>query len=563
MKKSKGMQLGVLLAAMLLISIAVVSAAILPFAETAKGSMSEQSLKISAGPGKQVSWATLPKENISAPKGGREVPVISIIDNKKLEELRNRPYVPSGDKVPSVQDTAPDLGHKHLAPNQILVPNQILAPNLLYNFEGLNNLNQDDGLYYKPPDSTIATGPNYVGVVVNNEIAFYTKTGALAYKTSLENWFSGVCSNGCGNFTDPKIVYDQNEGHWLMMDLAINSTSHQSWYLLFVSQTSDPSSGWNYRLDSTLNYGSTPTWADYPDLGFDGISSANGGAVYITSNQFSWSGAFETSALNILPKSVLYTGGSTFNYWKAWGATDSDGAQAMTLRAALTFGNPDGEYLINSKAIGGNSVSLWKVIPTYPPTPVNWVRQATVSIGSYSLPPNAQQLGCNSTLRTAVDNRIYNAVYRNNSLYAAFTEATNWGNGTVAAIRYLKINTTTNSTAINERFGRDNFSYFYPAITVDSSNNIAIVFSSSSSTDYAGIRYTGRKATDNAIEASALLKAGEICYTGYNWGDYSGIGISPSDGTTVWIYGEWAKNLSLQPGYEAYKWGTWIGEVTY
>ncbi len=112
----------------------------------------------------------------------------------------------------------------------------------------------------------------------------------------------------------------------------------------------------------------------------------------------------------------------------------------------------------------------------------------------------------------------------------------------------------------------DKFYYFYPAITTDSSNNIVLVFASSSSTDYAGIRYTGQKATDNSTQPSALLKAGEECNQGGTkgrWGDYFGAGVDPSDGRSVWIYGEWAKNLSLPPSYKTWDWGTWVGKVTY
>jgi hypothetical protein len=49
---------------------------------------------------------------------------------------------------------------------------------------------------------------------------------------------------------------------------------------------------------------------------------------------------------------------------------------------------------------------------------------------------------------------MYNAVWRNNKLYAAFTEAFDWGGGggTVAAVRYLRINTSTN---LEERDGLD------------------------------------------------------------------------------------------------------------
>lgn len=88
-----------------------------------------------------------------------------------------------------------------------------------------------------------------------------------------------------------------------------------------------------------------------------------------------------------------------------------------------------------------------------------------------------------------------------------------------------------------------------------------LVFARSSSTEYAGIHYSGRKTTDTVMQPSALLKAGEECITGKRWGDYFGIGIDPINPKNVWIYGEWAKYL---PGVSSdWDWGTWVGQVTH
>jgi len=157
---------------------------------------------------------------------------------------------------------------------------------------------------------------------------------------------------------------------------------------------------------------------------------------------------------------------------------------------------------------------------------------------------------------------MYNAVWRNNKLYAAFNEGFDWGEGggTVSAIRYLKINTSTNSTELDVRYGMDGFDYFLPTITTDSSENIVIVFARSSPSEFAGIHYTGRRASDNVTQSSAVLKAGVQCITGFRWGDYFGAAIDPADGTRVWIYGEWAKDVvGISPVWD---WGTWIGAVT-
>src|SRR5205085_2864006 len=197
---------------------------------------------------------------------------------------------------------------------------------------------------------------------------------------------------------------------------------------------------------------------------------------------------------------------------------------------------------------------------------VDWTLQSTVGIGAYAVAPNASQPGTADLIDTS-DNRMYNAVWQNNRIYAAFTEAHNWGSGTVAALRYLKINTASNTVEINETFGADGLHYYSPAIATDSSDNIMLLFSRSNGSEFAGARYTGRLTTDTGAQGSASLKAGtatlfERAGTSANrWGDYQGAAIDPADGSKVWIYGEWTVDLSgINNDFD---WGTWLGQVQF
>jgi hypothetical protein len=504
---------------------------------------------ISVAAGAPVSWTSVPEVDPSVSIVGSEPPLGYEMDEKTLQELKLQPYT-QVDSLASVDlDSAASTS------------DQALAPNLLSNFEALDNVAQADGAgTWRPPDPVMAVGPNHVGVMVNSEFAFYTKAGALALERGLKSWFLNVYTGTPSPF-DPRIIYDNVAGHWLMIAL-IKDADPQSLYLLSVSQTSNPlGAWWNYALNAGLTHGGLTTWGDYPDIGFDGIAAASGGAIYITTNQFTFAAnAFRTSMLSILPKSALYVGGG-FGYWRAWDRLNNDGSQAFTLRTALTYGNPGGEFLINTKS-GWDKVSLWKVVPTYPPTAVNWVLQTTVTIGVYTIPPDARQLGSASLIST-IDNRMYNCIYRNGHVYAAFTEAYDFGTpaNVEAAIRYLKINTVTNAADLNVRYGADNEYYWFPAICTDMSDNIVLSLAHSSASIFAEIRYTGRKTTDAATQASALLKAGQTFITGYRWGDYFGIARDPTDGSKVWVYGEWAKDC---PGLDSvWDWGTWIGQVSF
>lgn len=442
---------------------------------------------------------------------------------------------------------------------------QSAAPTAFTNFQGVDNEDNSSECFFiaRPPDPHMAVGQSHVVVVTNVLLAVYSKSGTLLNIACLENWFSNVhdALNDGGVF-DPRIAYDSHQGRWIIVALARDSTPEQSWYLVSVSQTSDPTgSWWNWRLNGLLNAPATDnanTWADYPDVGFDGISSASGGAIYVTANTFKFSGGFGTNALNILPKSSLYNG-SSFSYWMAWGRNNGAGFEAFTIRTAHVWDSSRPGFLINTVgSFGGSQVSLWRVNPTFPPTAIDWTLQATLNIGSYSGPPLATQSGCADMLDT-IDNRIYNAVVRNGKIYGAFTEGFNFGSGTVAAIRYLKADVITNAVNLDVRFGANGIHHWFPAISVDSSDNIVLVYARSSSSTFASVYYTGRKTTDSTTQAGALLKAGEECITGFRWGDYFGAATDPANPSRIWIFGEWAANLPTTDS--VWDWSTWVGEV--
>jgi len=478
------------------------------------------------------------------PQRAVDIPLGYAIDKKTLRRLKNNTIAaPKGGVQPTLRQD-PSVKTQVPAP---------LAPGLVTSFEGRDNGGQPDGFLHRPPDPTMAAGPNHIGTVVNSTINFYTKTGVPVLESSMSSWFASLAPPG-GPF-DPKIVYDAQAGHWMIIALATDNVS-QAVYLLSVSQTTDPTGGWwNYKINNvTLQGGSA--WGDYEDIGFDGNAS---GAVYISSNQFSFSaGFFTTTQLTTIAKSEVYSG-AALTLFKTTGLTNSDGSKAFTIRPARSLSPTSAEYMINSRSGSGTSVTLWRVNPAFPAAPTI-TRQANVNIGFYTVAPNAKQPGCANTLDT-IDSRIFNAVYKNGMLYAGFTERHNWGGGNVAAARFLKIDTASNTAVVNETYGADGLSYWFPAVTVDGAGNIISVFARSGVNEFAGIHYSGRLTTDSATQPSALLKAGAECITGSRWGDYFGISVDPVNNANVWVYGEWAKDV---PGVSPiWDWGTWVGRVSF
>ena len=82
-----------------------------------------------------------------------------------------------------------------------------------------------------------------------------------------------------------------------------------------------------------------------------------------------------------------------------------------------------------------------------------------------------------------------------------------------------------------------------PSISSDASGNIAVGYSTGSSTLSAGIRYTGRLVSDPAgtlPQAETILQNGAGSQIHERWGDYSAMVVDPSDGCTFWYTNEYA-----------------------
>jgi len=436
------------------------------------------------------------------------------------------------------------------------------APAQITSFNGIN---YTGGF---PPDPVMAAGPTNLVLSTNGSVTIRDKTGTLVASTSLAAFFSSVRAAGENAF-DPRVLFDTGSNRFFLSAVGKNTNTTctagtcVSHFFLAVSKISSPtttgSGDWFfYAFDGTLD-GSTPTtnWADFPAMGVDT------GVVVLTANMFSFSNdTFQRAKIRIFNKSVLIAGGAV-TWFDFFGMKDpGSGFDSFTLQPALTFGSPGTFFLVSaSKTSGSCDLVVWG-IENPVSSPVLSSKLATAG-GTCAFPPNAPQLGGGTPLDTG-DKRLLNAVYRNNSLWTAHSIQMSFGSGNVAAVRWVQISVSAWPSSVSliqdSTFGGDGIWDFYPAVIVDASNNLALVFARSSAVEFGSARYTGRLATDpaNTLQPSALLKAGSSNYqlldsSGSNrWGDYLGISLDPSDGS-FWLLGEYAASSST--------WGTWVAQV--
>lgn len=400
-----------------------------------------------------------------------------------------------------------------------------------------------------PPDCTMAVGPSHVLLSVNSSLALHNKAGGgLVFQRTLTQWFGALATDL--TVFDPKVLFDQHAGRWVVLAVAFRTNPNRSVFLLSVSSSANPLGPWrNYTFDATRD-GSTPTanWADFPGLGVDSH------ALYVTANMFAFNGGFQYAKIRVIPKAGPYSGGAApfFDFVRM---RNPDNTLAFTIQPCHTFGAPQVEYLVNSLFPSGNTLTLWRIVnPATTPT----LSRASVPVAAYSLPPNAAQRGGAPPLNTG-DVRVLHAVFRGDSVWLALTTNRDWGTGNRASVQWFQIRAAANVLVQQGVFGTRSAHYFYPAGCPDNNGNFILVFSRSGANEFGSIGYTGRRASDplGSLQPSALLRAGVAHYVGLDgqgrnrWGDYNGIAADPANPRLIWMYSEFASAQNT--------WATWVG----
>jgi hypothetical protein len=388
-----------------------------------------------------------------------------------------------------------------------------------------------------PYDGAIAVGPNHIVVCTNAQIEVYSRAGAFIARYSTDPGSgSDFFPTDAGVSYDCKAFYDAAAGHFvLLFDQSSNPLAFMN---VAVSVTSDPTGSWyKYHLDWTLD-GSTHTsnWGDFPSLGYDD------NAVYIGANQYSFSNSYKYSKVRVLSKAQLYSG-ATATWTDFINLLNGDGTSAFTVKAGRMLSSSSSEYLLNTNPGGGSYVTLWR-IDNAPSSPT-LTRVATVTVGTYGVPPNGRQPGGSSVADG--DCRTQDVVMQNGVVYTAFSEKYGSGHGRNAAsgagCRYLEVS-TGGSRLADISFNSGGVDRYYPAVTVDPSGNVLMVYNQSSTTQYASMYSTGinKGIGETGFETGALIKAGAGTVTSGRWGDYNGVANDFSSTGAVWMFAGWSRS---------------------
>ncbi len=433
-----------------------------------------------------------------------------------------------------------------------------------------------------PPDMGLGASDKFVVQMVNLAGTIYRTSGSVAKSTfSLSDfWFLPVRGGPLGiGMSDPQVLFDAGAGRWYASIIDVFDVNRVNFA---VSATDDPTGTWFiYRV---VAFSRLPTRTTLPDQPYIGYSDDK---FLITANDFEFDATFTAAVFIgvqywILNKAEMLSGNRFIDL-----VTNTPGSGTpnplpntnFAIRPAQHLSPTPIAYMVencqpaalviiigvcSTPTTTGTGINVYTIAGT-PPGPVA-VATNTVPIAPPGFPPNADQPGHPATaddLNTG-DNRIESVVWQNNLLWTALnSDCTPTGDTTDrSCIRLDEISTsTTGPPMILQDFDLavPGAYVFYGSVSLDSGNNLVVVFGTSSSTIFPSLEVTGQLAAGPvaSLGAAATIAAGSALELSTRYGDYFWAATQPKTPNTFWVSGEF-RQISLFQG-----WSTEIGLITF
>jgi len=444
---------------------------------------------------------------------------------------------------------------------------------LLQNFNGTSSLDSEKtnfGAEFEPPDQGLCVGNGFVVEPVNSAYNIYRTNGTkIAGPFNVNRLFN----DGFKQFTsDPRCFYDKTTNTWFAVILFISSNSKVGRIDLSVNPTGDPTTPWTtYRINTTDpgNPG-CPCFGDQPLLGIDQDN------IYVSTNEFSILGPqFNGAQIYAISKSEL-VGLAKSVHFVHFGDLRIGGAIAASVQPAISFGQPDAEYFMDSldpNFTFNSRIGVWAMTNRQAVSQGGTPTLSHVVITSepYGVPPPAVQKGSSSTLDSG-DDRMQQVQYINGNLWGELTTAVTIPNDNAerAGAAWFEVNPHLNGQVIGgaailkQGYVTLKGNYLiYPAIQASSAGTAAMIMTLSGKNFFPSVVYTVLQAgqtTFGPIHVAAF-GTGPYFHKSTRWGDYSWAILDPN-GNSFWMATEYIPPKSSQTTDGKQNWGTRVIEVS-
>jgi hypothetical protein len=468
-------------------------------------------------------------------------------------------------------------------------------------FEGLNHFDNrfaGTGDYantqfsLEPPDQALCVGNGMVLESVNTVLRVRETDGTDLTGAMPINEFFGLSpeiirSNPLvfGEFTsDPKCYYDAGVDRWFLtileldVDSATGNFTGPSAVLFAVTQSGDPTAGWNlFKIDTTNDgTGGTPSHDGCPCLGDQPLIGADANGFYITTNEFPVFEAGFNGAMVYAMSKTLLAAGSTGTVVSFFEPTLAEG-QAYSIQPATT---PPGaafasehngtEYFLSALEFTGgldNRIALWSMTNTATlsdAAPAVSLQVAVLDSEVYGLPPTVTQKDGSTPLRTLLknfnpqvfglknsteqlnllnsnDDRMNQTVYADGVIWGALNTVVKSPNGpTRTGIAWFAVTPNAASSSLAGAVTGQGYvsvannSVMFPAVAANADGDVLVGFSLAGPDYYPSAAYAwlDQSSGTGAVQVAAWGVGPSDGFTGYvsldpgdggiqRWGDYS------------------------------------------
>ena len=411
-----------------------------------------------------------------------------------------------------------------------------------------------------PPDVQLAAGPSYVMEMVNLDGAIYTKNGSLVREFGLEQFFNpnktASLFSASDSMSDPILLFDSLSNRWFA---SISDTTEHS-IRVAVSQMADPTGIWRVY---NFPFGSqSDNCSDQP---FIGVSEDK---IVVTVNNWAnncnWYSdnrppEFRGVQFTIVNKTDLMRGSnsvefmqseSNLNYFSLHPVATLSSVSTLIITTVGDFDHNNLQVLYVDGPVSSLHIRLVSII-----IQTNHVPPDGIQPTAAGYTPHAPHQIVVSQVGTG-DSRVQSAIWYQGILWLAFNDNCYLNNDTNSrsCIRLIQLNTSTNNIMQDFDVAAFGSSLYYPALSANKAGNLGIIFGYSSYSRNPSLLISKHLSSDSSssIQEPQILKLGTSNELSDRYGDYFAASPDPSDGSKIWIAGEY---------HTMPTWSTYIGEL--
>src|SRR5258707_198957 len=378
-----------------------------------------------------------------------------------------------------------------------------LPPPVNLGFDGLGNGSLGFTVGSAPPDTNGAVGATQYVQWVNSSFAVFNKsTGALIAGPTAGNQLWAGFGGGCqtNNDGDPIVLYDKAANRWVFAQFQVSTTPFLQ--CVAVSTTSDATGTYNRYSFQYSNFDDYPKMGVWPDAYYTTFNMFNG-----TTNAFVGADLCaynRTAMLNGQPATqICFQQGSSVGGVLP---SDLDGATAPPA------GSPN--FMLY---FGANNLNLLKFHVDFT-TPANstLTGPTVIPVAAFTALCNGgtcvPQSGTAQQLDSLADRLMYRLAYRNLGSHESLVVNHSVAAGSSGGVRWYELQNPNGSVSVAQQstFAPDTKFRWMGSVAMDQAGDMAMGYSTSSSSSNPSIAFTGRAATDPA----STMQAETVVVTG-------------------------------------------------